>query len=71
MSLQIKTDCVRKSARGTITGIISLHLASPLEFEHLAVTLNGRVQTDIAQSTIKTLDYIFKVKDYYSPRQRL
>ncbi|KAI4107631.1 MAG: hypothetical protein LQ339_002537 [Xanthoria mediterranea] len=61
MSLQITTNCVRNSAGGTITGIVSLHLMnSPLEIEHLAVTLSGRAQTDIDQSTTKTPGCVFQ-----------
>lgn len=60
MSLQIKTNCVRNSAGGTITSIVSLHLTSPLEIEQLAVTLSGRAQTDIDQSTNKTPGCIFQ-----------
>ncbi|KAI4208148.1 MAG: hypothetical protein LQ349_009771 [Xanthoria aureola] len=61
MSLQIKTNCVRNSAGGTITGVVSLHLLnSPLEIDHLAVTLSGRAQTDIDQSTTKTPGCVFQ-----------
>ncbi|KAI4225936.1 MAG: hypothetical protein L6R36_003556 [Xanthoria steineri] len=61
MSLQIKTNCVRNCAGGTITGIVSLHLLnSPLEIDHLAVTLSGRAQTDIDQSTAKTPGCVFQ-----------
>ncbi|KAI4278602.1 MAG: hypothetical protein LQ337_000934 [Flavoplaca oasis] len=60
MSLQIKTICVGNPAGGTITGIISLHLTSALEVENLAITLSGRAQTDIDQSTTKTPGCIFQ-----------
>lgn len=60
MSLQIETNCIRNSTGGTITGIVSLHLTSPLEIEHLAVTLSGKAQTDIDQSTTKTPGCIFR-----------
>ncbi|KAL8997978.1 MAG: hypothetical protein Q9169_002900 [Polycauliona sp. 2 TL-2023] len=60
MSLQIRTNCVRNSAGGTITGIISVDLTNPLEIEHLAIVFSGRAQTDIDQSTNKAPGCIFQ-----------
>ncbi|KAL9636080.1 MAG: hypothetical protein Q9204_002394 [Flavoplaca sp. TL-2023a] len=62
MSLQIKTKCVRKTAGGTITGIVFIHLTSSLEVEHLAITFSGRAQTDIDQLTTKTPGFTAVVK---------
>ncbi|KAL9022066.1 MAG: hypothetical protein Q9180_008577 [Flavoplaca navasiana] len=59
-SQRIKTKCVRNTAGCTITGIVSLHLTSALEVEHLAITLSGRAQTDIDQSPTKAPGRIFQ-----------
>ena len=44
MSHQIKTKCVRNTAGGSITGIVSTHLTSALDVENLAITLSGRAR---------------------------
>ncbi|KAL8712983.1 MAG: hypothetical protein Q9220_002843 [cf. Caloplaca sp. 1 TL-2023] len=60
MALHIKTNCVRNSAGGTVSGIISFHTEKEIEVEHLSITISGKAQADIDQSSTKTPGCIFQ-----------
>ncbi|KAL8947545.1 MAG: hypothetical protein Q9222_006180 [Ikaeria aurantiellina] len=60
MALHIKTGCVRNNSGGKINGTILFHTEKPIEVEHLSITLSGRAQTDIDQSSAKIPGCIFQ-----------
>ncbi|KAL8826998.1 MAG: hypothetical protein Q9170_007187 [Blastenia crenularia] len=46
----------------TVTGRVCLVVTEPLDIDHLAITLSGRVQTDIDQSTQKAPGCVFQAQ---------
>ncbi|KAL8694820.1 MAG: hypothetical protein Q9218_000579 [Villophora microphyllina] len=60
MSLRIETNCMSNRAGSTVTGTVYVHHDGPFAIDHLAITLSGRAQTDIDQSTRKHPGCIFQ-----------
>lgn len=69
-SLQIKTNCVRNSAGCIVSGLVCLHLGQPFEVDHLAITLSGRAQTDIDQSSPKAPGCVFQGQRIFFARKK-
>ncbi|KAL8935282.1 MAG: hypothetical protein Q9216_005501 [Gyalolechia sp. 2 TL-2023] len=59
MSLHITTNCTNNVPGSTVTGTVFLHVIQPLNINNLAVTLSGRAQTNIDQSTQKAAGCVF------------